>query len=151
MDRKTEELIEKYFDNELTKSEEIFMFTAISSDDEAREYFKRFNIYKTALADDIADFPDSLDSRILESIPIERDIAVKTKPAKTGLVKVFLYAASIVLLVLSLYLYGEIAGYRREMRGLTEQIKNQKETIDMLYNSYPTITIKPSSNKVTEQ
>ncbi|MCK6604412.1 MAG: hypothetical protein L6Q59_05895 [Ignavibacteriaceae bacterium] len=150
MDRKTEELIEKYFDNELTKAEEIFMFTAISADDEAREYFRKFNIYKTALAEDTAAFPDSLDSRILESLPLQQPAAFNRQTANNPL-RIVLYAASVVLLVLSLYLYGEISGYRQEMRVLTGQIKDQKETIDMLYNSYPTITIKPSSDKITEQ
>ncbi|NUM70644.1 MAG: hypothetical protein HUU43_07335 [Ignavibacteriaceae bacterium] len=150
MDRKTEELIEKYFDNELTKAEEIFMFTAISADDEAREYFRKFNIYKTALAEDTAAFPDSLDSRILESLPLQQPAALSRQTANNP-VRIVLYAASVVLLVLSLYLYGEISGYRQEMRVLTGQIKDQKATIDMLYNSYPTITIKPSSDKITEQ
>ncbi len=151
MDRKTEELIEKYFDNELTKAEEIFMFTEISADDEAREYFRKFNIYKTALADGETPFPDSLDSRILESLPVERPSAVIRHTGMSNPVRLILYAASVVLFVLSLYLYGEIAGYRQEMRVLTEQIRDQKETIDLLYNSYPTITIKPSTDKITEQ
>ncbi|MCB9248205.1 MAG: hypothetical protein H6613_06520 [Ignavibacteriales bacterium] len=35
------EIINQYFDNELTKSEEVILFTQLSQDENAREYFKK--------------------------------------------------------------------------------------------------------------
>ena len=60
-------LIDSYFDNELSKSEEVFLFSQLSKNIEAREYFKQLNILKTEMQNTIESFPIELEERILNS------------------------------------------------------------------------------------
>ncbi len=50
-------LINEYFDDEMKKEEEVFLFTTLSQDEEAREYFKKMNLLKTSLDEVKEDFP----------------------------------------------------------------------------------------------
>ena len=43
------ELINRYFDNQLEKSEEVFMFTQLSQEEGAREYFKQMNVLSESI------------------------------------------------------------------------------------------------------
>ena len=48
----TEEIkktIQLYFDGELEKNEEPLLFTSLSQDEEARDYFKSMNLLKNAV------------------------------------------------------------------------------------------------------
>ena len=44
MENKIFELMNRYFDDDLTKEEEINLFSRLSSDDEARDDFKAVNL-----------------------------------------------------------------------------------------------------------
>ena len=61
-------MIDLYFDGELEKGKEPVMFTLLSQDGEAREYFKRSNALKAGIANTMEEFPSKLDEKILRSV-----------------------------------------------------------------------------------
>jgi len=69
MNIKMEEIINKYFDDESSKEEETFMFTQLSLDEDAREYFKSLNLLKNTVEETKEDFPNELDEKLLLSLP----------------------------------------------------------------------------------
>ena len=62
------EMIDMYFDGELKKQEETFLFSELSGNIEAREYFKNSGILKTIVHSEKETFPEELEERILRSI-----------------------------------------------------------------------------------
>ena len=60
-DEKILEMINKYFDGELEKGEEMLLFTRLSSSDEGRKYFKQLNRIRSAVDDSIEEFPEELE------------------------------------------------------------------------------------------
>ena len=67
-DKKLLEVINSYFDGELEKGHEPLLFTQLSLNSEAREYFKQLNKIKAAIEESVEDFPEELDERILRSV-----------------------------------------------------------------------------------
>ena len=67
-DDKLIEMINLYFDGELEKSREPQLFSQLSANDEAREYFKKLNSLEAAISDSSEELPDDLDERILKSV-----------------------------------------------------------------------------------
>ena len=63
---KIKELINRYFDNELDKSEEVFLFTQLSQEEEAREYFKHMIMLSENMKNTFEDFPFELEEEILK-------------------------------------------------------------------------------------
>ena len=103
-DKKLLEVINAYFDGELEKGQEPLLFTQLSLNSEAREYFKQLNKIKAAVEESVEDFPEELDERILRSV----GSSVPAKPWFISSIKTFRaipYAAAIVLLFLSGYLF----------------------------------------------
>ncbi|MBI9073013.1 MAG: hypothetical protein JEY94_15535 [Melioribacteraceae bacterium] len=61
-------MINEYFDGELDKEKETLLFTRLSLDDEARDYFKDLNMIKTATEQTLEEFPFGLEERIMYSV-----------------------------------------------------------------------------------
>lgn len=139
------ELIDRYYENELDKTEELTLFTALAVNEEGREYFKVVNLIKSSIIADLSDFPEELDERILTVIG-STEQEEKSKFSGSYL-QVFSYAAAIVILIASAFLYSEFTAYKSELQILDAKLKKQNQTIEMLYNSYPVITVKPSLNQ----
>lgn len=58
---KTIEMINLYFDGELTKSEEANLFSLLASDQTARYYFKQLSVIRSTIDNDAEDFPAELE------------------------------------------------------------------------------------------
>lgn len=140
-ENKAKELINLYFDGELVKSEEANLFSLLASDQSARDYFKQLSLVRNAVDNDAEDFPADLEERILRSIGSQAS-------DKTGIfskVKIFSaisYAAAIILLFLSGYLFFKVSNYQERVDNLSEQMMMQTKTIQMLYNSLPGIEVR---------
>ena len=134
------ETINLYFDGELAKSEEANLFTLLASDQSARDYFKQLSLIRTAVDNDAEDFPAELEERILRSVGSKAS-------EKTGIfskVKIFSaisYAAALILLFLSGYLFFKVSNYQERVDNLSEQMMMQTKTIQMLYNSLPGVEV----------
>jgi len=142
------EMINLYFDGELEKSKEVNLFSLLASDQSARDYFKQLSLIRNAVDNDAEDFPTEFEERILRSVGSKAS-------KKTGIfskVKIFSaisYAAALILLFLSGYLFFKVSTYQERVDNLSEQMMMQTKTIQMLYNSLPTTEVTAEfSNKV---
>ena len=99
---KIKEIINQYFDNELTKSEEVLLFTQLSQNEGARSYFKEMNLLKTVMTETVKDYPQSLDDKILPKLKGEEKIIYAPKPINR-VVSYSSYALAIFLLALSIF------------------------------------------------
>ena len=135
------ELINLYFDGELKKEKEILLFTNLSQNEEARIYFKEMNLLKTAAGTLTEEYPDYLDTRILSKL--EDKTQVVEKPVdKFHFITAYSVAA--ILLILSLFLFSEVNSYRQSVEAMHRQVVDQKQTIEMLFNSLPGVIVKSS-------
>jgi hypothetical protein len=130
------EMINLYFDGELEKNKEVNLFTLLASDPTARDYFKQLSVIRNAVDNSAEDFPAELEERILRSVGFK-------VAAKTGIfsnIKIFSaisYAAALVLLFLSGYLFFKVSNYQERVDNLSQQMMIQTKTIQILYNSIP--------------
>lgn len=134
-------IINQYFDNELTKAEEIILFTRLSQNEEARNYFKEMNMLKSVIDESESEFPLKLDERIFSGIKRKEQNYLPPK----GTNKIFqylAYAVSIILLAISLYFYNESIQYKNKLESSYQQVYQQNEMIKFLFNSLPTTEVK---------
>ena len=133
-------IIDGYFDGELTKEEEIFLFTHLSRDEKARDYFKRNHALKTALQSSVEDFPENLEVKILNSVS-------GTKGISENYIKKYLPAGVFALLALilslvSFFLYSQTTTYKEKLDETIWQVNQQQKMIQLLFNSLPTTEVK---------
>lgn len=135
------EMINLYFDGELEKSREVNLFSLLASDQTARDYFKQLSAVRNAVDNSAEDLPAELEERIL------RSVGFKTAN-KTGIfsnIKIFSavsYAAALILLFLSGYLFFKVSNYQERVDNLSQQMMMQTKTIQMLYNSLPGVEVR---------
>jgi len=135
----TEEIkttISQYFDNELTKSEEVILFTKLSQNDEAREYFKEMNLLKTISDELVEEYPNNLDDKIFSQIKSEEK-AIQPKSNRSNIFAAISYGLAIVLLALSIFFYNESMQYRNKLDLTYHQVNQQNQMIQVLFNSLP--------------
>lgn len=140
-DKKLLEVINAYFDGELEKWQEPLLFTQLSLNNEAREYFKQLNKIKTAVDKSFEEFPEELDERILRSVGSSAAI----KPGLFSNFKIFSaipYAAAFVLLFLSGYLFFKVSSFQERVDNLSQHMIVQSRTIQLLYNTLPGIEVR---------
>jgi hypothetical protein len=134
------EMINLYFDGELAKGEEATLFSILANDQSARDYFKQLSLIKNLTDNDSEDIPIELEERILRSIGSK----VSSKSgifSNTRIFSAISYAAAVVLLVLSGYLFFKVSGYQEKVDNLSQQMMYQTRTIQMLYNSLPGVEV----------
>lgn len=134
-------IIDLYFDGELDKQKEAFLFLELSRDESAREYFKRMNSLKTLMENSAEEFPPHLEEKILCSV-----INKKETPAIINSRKIFtvvLYPLTIVLIVISFFLYNQTKNYQNSIEAINHQIDRQSQIIQILMNSLPAAEVNP--------
>jgi hypothetical protein len=140
---KIKESINQYFDNELTKSEEVLLFTQLSQNDEARIYFKKMNLLKSMMDETVEDFPNGLDSKILSNLKKEEKVIYTPKPI-SRVANYLSYAFAIILLALSIFFYNESMQYRNKLELTYQQVYQQNQMIQVLFNSLPQAEVRGS-------
>lgn len=141
-------MINAWFDGELDKKRETELFNLLANDEEARTAFKAMSNLRNALSAIEEDVPDGLDERILRSIAPKQQI--KTPEKKWQFFPVLGYAFSIVLAIIALFMMMEIRSYRNGLEDLNTKVKEQDQTIKMMFNAYPTIVVKPTQNEIIQ-
>lgn len=127
-------LINEYFDGELNKEKEIFLFTLLSQNEEGREYFKKLNILRNVLNENSQEVPFELEERIFRSIGKFENKNEKVFTAKN--IFVFgSYALAIILIIVSIFLFNEVNNYKDEVDEALEIVKAKSETVDLLLNN----------------
>ena len=135
-------LINEYFDDEIKKEEEVFLFTTLSQDEAAREYFKKMNLLKTSLDEVKEEFPLELEERIYYSL---EDKVQKENNFFNyrNLFAMASYAIAIILLVTSTVLFFKVEEYKKDMDNAVNVISAKSETIELLLqNTLPTTEVK---------
>jgi hypothetical protein len=140
-DEKLIENINLYFDGELEKGEEVNLFSLLASDQSGRDYFRQLSLIRNAVDNSTEDLPAELEERILRSVGSKSSVRL----GFFSNIKVFsaiTYAAAIILLFLSGYLFLRVTSYQERVDNLSQQMMIQSKTIQMLYNSLPGIEVR---------
>ncbi len=133
------ELINRYFDNELDKSEEVFLFTQLSQVEEAREYFRQMNVLSENVKSTFAEFPLELEEEILNATVTEVE---GKKRFSFNIQSLFGYAFSVVLLIISLIIYTQSIEYKKDIEMNIQQINQQNKMLEMMFNALPPTEVK---------
>lgn len=143
------EMINLYLDGELEKSEEAFLFSSLSENQNAREYFRQLNSIRNVVEKSTEDFPSELEERILRSVGLKAQNKIEIF-SHLKIFSAISYAVALILLFLSGYLFFKISNYQERVDNLSQQMIIQSKTIQMLYNSMPSVEIVGTlENKVT--
>jgi len=136
---KIKELINRYFDNELDKNEEVFLFTQLSQEEGAREYFKQMNVLSENIKNTFEEFPLGLEEDILNA-------AVNGRRNKNlfafNIQSIIGYAFSVVLLVVSLFIYTQSVEYKADIEMNIQQINHQNKMLEMMFHALPPTEVK---------
>ena len=128
-----EEMINKYFDEELNKSQEILLFTMLSENYEAIEYFKKLNFLKSNINETKEDISCELEERIFRSI--ENETKSKSYFPLQKFLMIGSYALSVILIILSIFLFNEVNDSKKEINNAVKVIMDKSETIELLLNN----------------
>lgn len=140
--------IGEYIDGELKQSEEESLFAELALDSEARNYLRKMSLLKQAGVDDEVEFPIHLEEKILTATTLKEFSIVRGRPA-FGFAKYVSIGISVVLIVISLFLFNSINEYRGEIKKIVNQVEEQKELIKVLYNSLPSTEVRATySNEI---
>ncbi|NWF89389.1 MAG: hypothetical protein HXY50_07980 [Ignavibacteriaceae bacterium] len=134
-------MINLYFDGKLSKSEEVNLFSLLAINQSGRDYFKQLGLIRNAVENSTEEFPFELEERILRSVGSKSSV----KPTFFSNIRIFSaisYAAAIIMLILSGYLFLKISNYQQKVDNLSQQVMIQSKTIQMLYNSLPGIEVR---------
>ena len=138
-------IINQYFDNELSKAEEVILFTQLSNNEEAREYFKQMNLLKTTTESLIEEYPNELDVKIFEKLrEAKTDKLFSYRSSK--IFTVVSYTLAIVLLAFSLFFYNQSIKFKDKLEITNERIYHQNQMIQVLYNTLPQAEVKEKLN-----
>ncbi|MBK8944950.1 MAG: hypothetical protein IPM32_06705 [Ignavibacteriae bacterium] len=138
---KVKEIINQYFDNELNKSEEIFLFTQLSQNEEARNYFKEMNLLNSVIKESVEEFPQNLDEKIFSKLKHEKQIPIHFKNYNK-LFSYMTYGFALLLLALSFFFYNESMQYRNKLELSFQQINQQNQMIQVLFNTLPQAEVR---------
>ena len=130
--------IEEYLDGELEKSKEPGLFISLSSNENARNYFRQQYLLKSVTGEMLEELPEELEKRILSETVLKGKNKFLTQSKKL----VFSYATIIVLIIISLFFYSETNSYKKDITKINYSLKQQNRTIESILNSLPPAEVK---------
>lgn len=149
MNKETENLINLYFDGELEDGKETFLFSTLSGNEEARNYFKQLHSVKSNIRFAMEEFPAKLDDKILRSIGKTKRIGI-FKYFDKQIFDAVVYTAAVVLIFLSIFFYLKSEEYKVQFSDLTREIKKQNEQLQLIMNALPEFDVEGSYLRVSE-
>jgi len=136
MNNEIETLINLYFDGELEKGKEPVLFTLLSQDEEARNYFKQMNALKTNIPFTMEEVPYNLEKKILYTVAEKN-----SKPIfifhRSNILSFASYAITVVLFIVTIFLFIQSRDYKNTIELVSKQIENRNQEIQLLLNSLP--------------
>lgn len=132
-----------YFNGSLSPQEEAQFFGLLSSNSEARTEFKQQHFFSSCFQAAAEPFPEELDERILQMVGKQPEARPTTTLYQT--IAAAAGFAAITCIAIVYMLFTKIDTYNRQIDGAMLEIKNQKQTIELLMNSLPTLQV--TSNK----
>jgi hypothetical protein len=139
-------MIESYFDGELDKNSEPILFTLLSADPEGRQYFKHLHALQLAVIQSAEPFPALLEQNILDSIKTVRTKSYGYNKLYSRASQFISISLAAVLFIICSFLFFELKDYKSKVQSISDQVNEQKETIDViLNNSYPAVVVSPDA------
>lgn len=89
----------------------------------------------------VEDFPQVLDNKILSNLKKEEKVVYTPKPINR-VVNYLSYAFAILLLALSIFFYNESMQYRNKLELTYQQVYQQNQMIQVLFNSLPQAEVR---------
>lgn len=127
-------MINKYFDGELQKGTEPLLFTQLSLNEDAREYFKSMNIIQETIKNDEKKFPLQLEEQIMHSIQDTMSKSNKLQFWKNPST-IISYGFATLLLIFSIFFYTQSFEYQRKLEHTMIQVSQQSQMISLLMNN----------------
>ncbi len=140
-EEKIEELVNGYFDAELSKEEEILLFTVLSENEYGREYFKSLAALHETIEKTREEFPQELDEQIIGTLSKAEHRANKGRSFVAPPV-LFAYAVAAVLIIFILMFKTDLDNYKKELRTQASVVQRQNKMIELLYNALPAATVQ---------
>ncbi len=140
-EERIKELINGYFDNEISREEETLLFSVLAENENGREIFKSLAAVNEAIGQTREEFPNELDEKIISSLSRGKKRGAKgnsflNPPA------LFAYAVAAVLIIFFLMFKTDLDKYKKELQTQASIVKRQTKMIELLYNALPTATVK---------
>jgi len=134
------EMVEAFFNGELTKEEEMALFTGLATNNEAKDYFRKSNFLKAGMELTKCAVPVELDKKIANVI--FNAGKERSDNFRINIQTVITYALSVAFLILSFLFYSIARDYKRELKEARSTIQYQRTTLKVLMNSLPPVNIK---------
>ncbi len=134
-------IINSYFDNELTKNEEVILFTQLSQDEEARNYFKDMNLLRTSIESSSVEYPEKLDEKIFSQLKRE-DQTPTPRINRSRIFEAVSVGFAILLLAISFFFYNESMQYRNKLDFTSQRLNQQNQLIQVLFNTLPQAEVR---------
>lgn len=138
---KIKNIINHYFDNELSKAEEIILFTELTQDEEARAYFKDMNTLRGITDFAIEEYPNSLDDKVFSRISSVEEVTPFFQK-RSNLFNAVSYAFAIILLIVSIFFYYESSKYKDTIELTYQHLNQQNKMINVLLNGLPPAEVR---------
>lgn len=142
-------MIDLYFDDELERGKEPIMFTMLSQDAHAREYFKKINLLKNGLTGSMEEFPAELDKKILRSIG-KMNEKPKVLFINKKIFSAVTYSITVILFVLTVIFYTRSEDYKDQFADLTREVKKQNDKLELIMNAMPPVEVTGSYFKTKQ-
>lgn len=126
-------MIDEYLDGELGTEKENYLFSILSSDHEAREYFKQMNCLKTFVGKSSDAYPESLDRKIQKKI--NNSSGFKSFFTGRNILYYTAYAIIVILLFTGYILFNKYDSQKEQLAYARQTINKQKEVIELITNS----------------
>ena len=140
-------MINEFVDGELPKEKEAFLFTELSNDEVAREYFKKVNSLKLITKEQAEAFPAQLDSKILNEIK-NKTSYFSLANLKANAVSYLSYIILIVSLTGGYFLYNHTIFQEQQLKISQTKIEQQQELLNLIMtNQLEPVTIEPEFEK----
>lgn len=143
--------VNKYFDGELNREEEVLLFTELSADEELRDYFKQLHILKEGAAQIMEEVPESLDAKILHAAAEKADQNTP-RGISFSFPQIISYSVALVMIVLSVLFYSQSRNYEQKFEATVQQVNQQNKMIELLFNSLPQAEVQaePENNVIVK-
>ncbi|MDP1993883.1 MAG: anti-sigma factor [Ignavibacteria bacterium] len=143
-------MMHEYFDNELSKEQESFLFTHLAQCEGCKANFKALNRVQNEFRKEESEFPDRLEERIFNTIRNKEHRVATTSPGKR-LSTYSIYGYGVLVTIISVFmtyqffdLKEETLNYKENLELTFEQITIKQKQINALINEMPAVKVRVS-------
>lgn len=146
----SDNMMHEYFDNELSKEQQSFLFTHLAQCEECKTNFKALNRVHYEFRKEESELPEQLEERIFNTIR-NKERHVANNSSQKRLPTYLIYGYGVLVTIISVFmtyqffdLKKETLNYKENFEMTIEQINAQKKQISALINEMPAVKVKAS-------